>query len=148
MTTDCLLDTNVCIAIRDLLAAKSPRDPSRQQRLERLRQRWSQVDASRLAMSLITLGELQFGVSKSAQPETARAHFDRLRAVVPVALLDEATAGHYGQVRAQLESAGQPIGPNDTWIAAQALASGRTVVTNNLGEFARVPALQVEDWTA
>lgn len=147
MTTDYLLDTNACIAIRQLLANKLPGNQGRLRDIEALRQRWQQVSAQTLAMSLITLGELEFGASKSAAPD-ARARLAALRAQVQLLVPDAAVAGHYGAVRHQLEKAGQGIGPNDTWIAAQALASGRTVVTNNLGEFARVPALRVEDWTA
>lgn len=145
-TTDYLLDTNACIAIRQLLANKLPNNKDRLRDIEALRQRWQQVPAQTLAMSLITLGELEFGASKSTAAD-ARHRLAALRAEVQVLIPDSVVAGHYGAVRHQLEKAGQGIGPNDTWIAAQALASGRTVVTNNLGEFARVPALRVEDWT-
>lgn len=147
MTTEYLLDTNVCIAIRDLLAGKQPRDPERQRRVEQLRTRWSGVEASRLALSLVTLGELHFGVSKSGDPAAA-PRLQNLRQRVPTLTPDESTAEHYGRIRAHLEQQGQKIGPNDLWIAAHARATGRTVVTNNTGEFARVPGLTVEDWTA
>jgi tRNA(fMet)-specific endonuclease VapC len=50
-------------------------------------------------------------------------------------------------IRAVLESAGQTIGPHDLLIGAQALASGATLVTANVSEFARVPGLAWEDWT-
>jgi tRNA(fMet)-specific endonuclease VapC len=56
-------------------------------------------------------------------------------------------ATRYGEVRRALELAGQPIGPQDLWIAAHALAAGLVVVTQNTREFARVPGLRVEDWT-
>jgi tRNA(fMet)-specific endonuclease VapC len=49
-------------------------------------------------------------------------------------------------VRTQLERSGQPIGGNDLLIAAHALALGHVVVTDNEREFARVPALRVENW--
>ncbi len=41
-----------------------------------------------------------------------------------------------------------PIGQNDLHIVATALANGRAMVTANVREFARVPGLAVEDWTA
>lgn len=53
----------------------------------------------------------------------------------------------YAQIRSHLERAGGPIGANDLWIAAHALAMGLTVVTGNTSEFNRVPGLVVEDWT-
>jgi len=148
MTPDYLLDTNVCIAIRDLLADKAPQSVERRQRIDKLRARWGQVAVERLAMSLVTLGELSFGVAKSKQRAAAQVHLDALRRVLPVITPDERTAARYGEVRAELESQGQKIGPNDTWIAAHALADRRTVVTNNTGEFSRVSGLVVEDWMA
>lgn len=53
----------------------------------------------------------------------------------------------YGLIRAELERRGEPIGPNDLLIAAQCLAGGLTLVTDNTREFARVPDLRIEDWT-
>lgn len=53
-----------------------------------------------------------------------------------------------GSVRATLEAAGTPIGPYDVLIAAQALRRGATLITANIGEFARIKGLIVEDWTA
>ena len=52
----------------------------------------------------------------------------------------------YRDLRAQLERVGTPIGPNDMLIAAQALALGLTVVTDNEREFSRVAGLSVENW--
>jgi tRNA(fMet)-specific endonuclease VapC len=53
---------------------------------------------------------------------------------------------HYARVRAQLEKQGIPIGNNDLWISAHALASGKVLVTNNVKEFSRVPGLLIENW--
>ena len=54
-------------------------------------------------------------------------------------------AQHYGSIRAALEKIGQPIGINDIHIAAHARSEGLVLVTNNLREFERVPALQLEN---
>ena len=62
--------------------------------------------------------------------------------------LDDSAMGRYGELRAHLERAGTPIGPMDTLIAAQALALGATLVTNNQREFQRVPDLFLENWAA
>jgi tRNA(fMet)-specific endonuclease VapC len=56
------------------------------------------------------------------------------------------TTRHYALVRAHLERQGTPIGANDTWIAAQALTIGATLVTDNEREFSRVPGLPLENW--
>jgi tRNA(fMet)-specific endonuclease VapC len=75
--------------------------------------------------------------------------------VEKVALLKEAFrvdpigggfAGAYARVRDTLESQGQKIGDRDTIIAAHALSLGAIVVSRNMGEFARVPGLVVENW--
>lgn len=50
------------------------------------------------------------------------------------------------RIRAVLERQGTPIGGNDLWIAAQALALGAVLVTDNVKEFSRVPGLAVENW--
>lgn len=60
--------------------------------------------------------------------------------------LDAETSRHYGEIRAVLEHRGTPIGANDYWIAAQGRAHGVVVVTDNTGEFSRVPELMIENW--
>jgi len=148
MTTEYLLDTNACIAIRDLLSAKSLKSPERRRRIEQLKARWSAVPQEHLAMSAITLGELRFGAAKSNNPAGARARLDDLRRRIRVLPLDETVCDHYAEIRHTLESTGQAISSNDTWIAAHGRCSARTVVTANTREFARVEKLLVEDWTA
>ena len=73
--------------------------------------------------------------------------FDCLSSSLISLPFDDAAAEIYGRIRADLESRGMPIGPNDTMIAAIALANGFTVATHNTAEFGRVSGLQVEDWT-
>lgn len=67
---------------------------------------------------------------------------------VPVLALPPTAGRFYGVVRAGLAAQGTPIGGNDLWIAAHALASRLTLVTNNEREFRRVPDLRVENWIA
>ncbi|MFY7917369.1 MAG: PIN domain-containing protein, partial [Rubrivivax sp.] len=55
---------------------------------------------------------------------------------------------HYGAIRSALEKVGRTIGVNDLHIAAHARSEGLTLVTNNLGEFQRVPGLLLENWVA
>lgn len=143
-----LLDTNACIGIRQHLKARPPRDAARLAEHQRLVQRLQAVPAAELAMSLISLGELRYGAEKSPDPAASRAEVDRLQTLVPVLDLTPPVATRYGELRRALELNGQPIGPQDMWIAAHALAAGLVVVTHNTREFARVPGLRVEDWTA
>ncbi len=129
-----LLDTNICIFLIK----------SRSQKL------FDKVAAHRpgeIGISSITLAELEYGVCKSAFPERNREALRMFTIPLEVAPFDDATAEHYGRIRSALESAGTPIGPLDTLIAAHGLALNAVVVTNNTREFAKVAGLRVADWS-
>jgi tRNA(fMet)-specific endonuclease VapC len=111
-----------------------------------VRERFARHAAHELAMSVVTFGELAFGAEKSQSSEKARATIQQLRSRIEVCPLPIAAAEHYGEIRAELQKNGQPIGNNDLWIAAHARAEGWIVVTNNMREFERVPGLLVENW--
>ena len=92
------------------------------------------------------MGELCFGAAKSSDPPRAHSLLEQFSSIVAVLPLSAAAGRHYGLVRAALERAGTPIGNNDLWIAAHALALGVPLVSNNLREFERVPGLKLENW--
>jgi tRNA(fMet)-specific endonuclease VapC len=127
-----VLDTNIVIA-----AMKGH---------HKTRQVLESVPLSQLRLSSIVLGELEFGVEKSAYGERNRARLAALVKRLPLLGVDALTCRHYGQIRATLERQGAPIGANDTWIAAQALAANATLVTDNTREFSRVPGLSLQNW--
>lgn len=127
-----LIDTNIVIA-----AMKGR---------EEVRQRLEAEELSAIRLSAIVLGELKFGAEKSAYGERNRARLATLAQRLLLVGINYETTRHYGQIRALLERQGMPIGANDTWIAAQALAIGATLVTDNEREFARVPGLVLENW--
>ena len=102
--------------------------------------------ASRMAISAITLAELLHEAEKSARPSDNLLAIEDFCSRLEVLPYGAKAAQHYGVIRAGLEKAGQPVGINDLHIAAHARSEGLVVVTNNVGEFARVPALQVENW--
>jgi len=128
-----LLDTNICIYI------------AKGQPLA-VRQHFERHPLQALAMSTITVGELRFGAEKSQFSERALATLDQLVQMIRPSALPMAAAEHYGHVRASLQRQGLPIGNNDLWLAAHALAEDWTLVTNNTREFDRVPGLRVENW--
>jgi tRNA(fMet)-specific endonuclease VapC len=104
------------------------------------------ANASRMAISSITLAELFHGAEKSSRVSENLATVEDFCSRLEVLPYGPKAAQHYGAIRAALEKFGQPIGVNDIHIAAQARSEGLVLVTNNLGEFARVPALEVENW--
>jgi len=134
METRYLLDTNICIYIR-------------QRRPDEVLHRFSRLEPGEAAISVITYGELLYGAAKSLQRQVALAKLRELIHVMPALPLPEAAAETYGSIRYDLEAKGEMIGNNDLWIAAHALASGLTLVTNNEKEFRRVRALKVQNWT-
>ena len=131
-----LLDTNVVVALLR-------NEPA----VVRERLRRALADGATILVSTVVLLELWYGVARSGRP---RENADRVRAFlagdVAVVPFDEADAALAGELRAAIEAAGQPIGPYDLLIAAQARRVGATLVTANAAEFARVPGLVWEDW--
>ena len=103
-------------------------------------------NASRMAISALTLSELFQGAERSSRVSDNLVAIEDFCSRLEVLPYGAKAAQHYGAIRAGLEKTGQPIGVNDLHIAAHARSEGLVVVTNNVGEFARVPALQVENW--
>ena len=98
--------------------------------------------------SSITLGELIYGAYKlrpGSELLLERLQ-GRLLPNLPVLPFDEAAARRYGEVRAELERQGTPLGDADLRIGAIALARGFTVVTGNVRHFRRISQLPVENW--
>lgn len=129
-----LLDTNICIY------AMKNSFPNLSQKLFR-------VSPSEIFISSITVGELEYGCSKSRWGKRSRSVMNLFLAAYTVLPFDQDDAVVFGRIRAELAKAGSPIGPYDIQIAAQCISRGLTVVTHNTGEFNRVPGLGVEDWT-
>ena len=99
-----------------------------------------------MCISTVTLGELIYGAEKSQQPERNLDVVERFAARVSVLPFDIQDTAHFGQVRAELAKMGTPIGPYDAMIAGHARSRGLILVTNNVGEFKRVPGLRLENW--
>jgi tRNA(fMet)-specific endonuclease VapC len=104
------------------------------------------TNASRMAISSVTLAELFHGAEKSSRVSENLAAIEDFCSRLAVLPYGPKAAQHYGAIRAALEKLGQPIGVNDMHIAAHARSEGLVLVTNNMGEFARVPALELENW--
>lgn len=103
-------------------------------------------NAGRMAISAVTLSELFHGAEKSAKVTQNLAVVEEFANLLEVLPYSAKAAQHYGAIRAALEKVGRPIGVNDLHIAAHARSEGLTLVSNNLGEFERVPGLITENW--
>ena len=130
-----LLDTNICIY---LIRKKPPQ----------VLRKFSTYSVGEVAISSITVAELQFGVQKSQYPSQNQRALEQFLVPLTIVDFDYKAAIAYGGVRATLESQGTPIGPLDTLIAAHALSLNVTLVTNNIREFSRVPDLKLANWAS
>jgi tRNA(fMet)-specific endonuclease VapC len=99
-----------------------------------------------IAISAITLAELEFGVSNSATVDKVRTKLIAFLTLVDVLPFDSDSTAEYGRIRTALQKQGQAIGQLDMLIAAHAKSQRLTLVTNNTREFARIEALELEDW--
>ena len=127
-----MLDTNICIYV------------IKRRPLEVL-QTFNQY-AGLMCISGITYAELCHGVEKSARPEQNRQAVEDFCSRLQILPYSEKAAQHYGEIRAELEQLGIPIGVNDLHISAHARSESLTLVTNNLREFERVAGLRLVNW--
>lgn len=102
--------------------------------------------SGQMCISSITLAELLHGVEKSEQQEQNLRRVEDFVSRLSVLEYAETAAAHYGEIRADLEKNGTPIGVNDLHIAGHARSEGFILVTNNEKEFNRVKGLRVENW--
>ena len=109
--------------------------------------RIAQVGGDAVCASIVTAAELRFGCAKKGSPRLLR-QVEAVLEGVEVLPFDVPADAEYAGIRAELEAAGTPIGPNDLLIAAHARALGTTLVTANISEFSRVRELKVENWLA
>lgn len=130
-----MLDTNICI---DLIRKRSPT----------LLHKLQQAKPGEVAVSAITLSELEYGVARSTAPEKNRLALAEFMTPIMILPYGDSEAIMYGRIRAHLDSKGTPIGALDTLIAAHALSRDLILVTTNEREFRRIPGLRVENWSA
>ena len=128
-----LLDTNICIY---LIKKRPPKV------LERFREHSPQD----VAISTITLFELEYGVEKSQHRQRSEDALAKFLLPLNLIDLDRSSAIEAATIRAQLEKKGMPIGPYDLLIAGLARSRDMTLVTNNAKEFERIHNLHVENW--
>jgi tRNA(fMet)-specific endonuclease VapC len=128
-----MLDTDTCAFI---LRRSSPT----------LLERIQAVPLQQQLVSMITFAELLYGVQMSSKKKANRAAVDLFVRHLAVLEWPKDAAEHYAEIRADLKKKGQLIGSNDLLIAAHARSIGAVVVTNNVKDFRRVKALEVENW--
>jgi tRNA(fMet)-specific endonuclease VapC len=127
-----LLDTNI---VSDLV-----RNPQ-----GKVAQHIREVGEAQVCTSIIVAAELRYGAARKGSPRLS-AQLEAVLGALEVLPFETPADAAYGLLRTRLEQAGRPIGANDLLIAAQALALGYTIITDNEKEFARVEDLRRENW--
>jgi tRNA(fMet)-specific endonuclease VapC len=128
-TGSILLDTTIVVSVLR-------RVPGMQEHIKSAPELW---------LPFFALGELEYGVSHSSQPEKQRHALSLFLQGVDLLFPSETTAREYGRIKAELARAGTPIPENDLWIAAQAIEHGLPLATCD-AHFNRVKGLTVLDW--
>jgi tRNA(fMet)-specific endonuclease VapC len=127
-----LLDTNI---VSDLI-----RNPQ-----GRIARHVARVGEEQVCTSIIVAAELQYGAAKKGSRRLS-GQLEAVLQAIEVLPFEAPADVTYGSLRARLEGTGQPIGGNDLLIAAQAMALGYTIVTDNEREFKRIAELPCENW--
>ncbi|QTA86386.1 type II toxin-antitoxin system tRNA(fMet)-specific endonuclease VapC [Desulfonema magnum] len=128
-----LLDTNICIYIIN----KKPASV-----VEKIKT----LNPNDIKLSSISVGELEYGVSKSTNREKNRNALVEFVSCFDILSFNDSDAEVFGMIRAYLEKKGTVIGPYDMQIAAQAISCKLTLITNNTKEFIRIPELMLDNW--
>ncbi len=129
-----LIDTNICIYIMN-------------KRPVAVIKKFKQFELGEIGISTITVSELQYGIVKSKYRQKNEVRLEEFLTPLEILTYDQTAARVYGDIRFQLEKLGQPIGPFDLLIAAQAISQDLVLITNNVKEFKRIKKLKVENWT-
>ena len=127
-----LLDTNICVYIINAKPAA-------------VLARFQQYRLGDIGWCSVVAAERAFGVAKSGSARNRQA-LEMFLAPLTILPFDAAAVWAYGDLRADLERRGTPIGSLDTMIAAHALSQQALLITNNTREFAKVPGLQLDNW--
>lgn len=128
-----LLDTDVFSAI------------ARGRNRELAERMWA-LGAEQFAISVVTEAEIRYGQACRPVPAQLAQNIEIMLDAVQRLPLGANVVAPYARLRAHLRREGTPIGPNDLWIAAHAVAEDLTLITGNTREFNRVPGLKVENW--
>jgi tRNA(fMet)-specific endonuclease VapC len=104
------------------------------------------VTPREIAVPAIVAYEVWVGVLGSQNAKRRQSQYEQFLSTIEVISFDAGSSRRAAELRHVLERRGESIGPLDTLIAGTALACGATLVTRNVKEFGRIPALKVVNW--
>lgn len=133
LNTKYLFDTNICIYLLN-------------KKYEKIIDRIEQEGIENIAISSITIAELEFGIEKSLQKERNRVALMGFLLPFKIISFNQNDAHEYGIIRNDLQKKGKIIGNMDLLIGSQAISRDITLVTNNVKEFERIEHIRIENW--
>lgn len=130
-----LFDTNICIYLIN-------------NKYEYLIDRVENIGIEEIAISTISIAELEYGIAKSKSHYKEENRIALMEFLLPFKFLpfEQNDAYEYGIIRSELQAQGNVIGNMDMLIGAQALSNDLTLVTNNIKEFKRIEGIRIENW--
>ena len=114
--------------------------------IPKVRNRLGKIPMAQIVISVVTEAELRFGIARRPEAKQLRIAVEELLLRVSVLPWDSQAAREYGELRADLERSGTPVGNLDLMIAAHALAADAVLVTNDAA-LRRIKRVKTEDWT-
>ncbi|MDR1126981.1 MAG: type II toxin-antitoxin system VapC family toxin [Treponema sp.] len=128
-----MLDTNICIYII-------------KKKTEHVLKELQNKRNDGLAISTITLAELEYGNENSQYKERNKIALMQFLAIIDVKPFDEKASQEFGKIKKDLKDRNCLTGPYDMLIGAHAKSLGLILVTNNVKEFERIADLRIENW--
>jgi tRNA(fMet)-specific endonuclease VapC len=110
----------------------------------------SRVSRGDVLLPQPVIAEIAYGVERlprSRRRNSLQARFDFIRAELPRVVWSDEVSEAFGVIKARLERSGKRIEDFDVAVAAHALAARAILVTANVQHMARIPDLDVEDWS-
>jgi len=132
-----LLDTNVLLHV-----------VNKSKGHEKISARLAAENPDRVRICAITVWEISRMVEKAKGSTRATRAAIEMMGLFQVESLDQRAAALGGNLHAWLSNKGKVIGERDSMIAGVAMINDFIMVTDNVGEFSRVPGLVLENWRA
>jgi tRNA(fMet)-specific endonuclease VapC len=105
----------------------------------------ARVGERQVCTSVVVAAELRYGAAKRGSARLT-AQVEAILAAMEILPFESPMDRAYAEARVALERRGRPIGGNDLIIAAQVLAIGGILVTDNEREFSQIAGLATENW--
>jgi tRNA(fMet)-specific endonuclease VapC len=127
-----LLDTNICIYFLNQDKATT--------------EKMSRIPIGDMAISIVTIAELQFGAFNSSKVKENLERIQYIRSIIKTINLNTAITEEYAKIKSGLRKSGNIIDDFDILIGSTAIVNNLILVTNNEQHFNRMDNIIIENW--